>query len=258
ANRLNYLRGDRSNEINSSGVGLYRPRTSVLGDIIDSSPTWVGPPVSPYTATWSDRLYSAATIPEAGASAQTYAQYVTATQTRMNVVYVGGNDGLLHGFRSGSYDANGNFVATGNDGQEGLAYMPGALVKTIHSAPANVDFSNAQYGHNFFVDATAGIGDLFYVNAWHSWVVGGLGPGGSAIFALDVTDPTTFAETTTQAPKTVIGEWTGGATGTIMCTNVAGCNSSLGNTYGTPQIRRLHDGKWAVIFGNGFGSATGD
>ncbi|HXO53414.1 MAG TPA: hypothetical protein VN888_20840, partial [Mycobacterium sp.] len=93
ANRVNYLRGDRSNEINSSGVGLYRSRTSVLGDIIDSSPTWVGPPVSPYTATWSDRLYSAATVPEAGASAQTYTQYVTATQTRMNVVYVGGNDG---------------------------------------------------------------------------------------------------------------------------------------------------------------------
>jgi type IV pilus assembly protein PilY1 len=257
--RLNYLRGDRTCEINSSGVGLYRSRASnILGDIVDSSPTWVGPPVAPYTATWSDRLNSAATMPEAGSSAQTYGQYVTATQTRMNVVYVGGNDGLLHGFRSGSYDANGTFVPTGNDGQEVLAYVPGAIVKTIHSATASVDLSNAQYGHNFFVDATAGTGDLFYGNAWHSWVVGGLGPGGSAIFALDVTDPTTFAETTTQAPKTVIGEWTGGATGTIICTNVAGCNVNLGNTYGTPQIRRLHDGKWAVIFGNGFGSTSGD
>src|SRR5439155_22054 len=33
---------------------------------------------------------------------------------------------------------------------------------------------------------------------------------------------------------------------------------NLGNTYGTPQLRRLHDGKWAIIFGNGYGSATGD
>ncbi len=255
ANRLNYLRGDRSNEINTSGVGLYRPRTSVLGDIIDSSPTWVGPPVSPYTATWSDRLYSAATIPEAGASAQTYTQYVTATQTRMNVVYVGGNDGLLHGFRSGSYDVNGNFVATGNDGQEVLAYMPGAIVKTIHSATANVDFANAQYGHNFFVDATPGTGDLFYGNAWHSWVVGGLGPGGSSIFALDVTNPTPGNFTEANASSLVIGEWTSAS---IACTNVAGCGSRLGNTYGTPQIRRLHDGKWAVIFGNGYGSTSGD
>src|SRR2546430_5405901 len=59
----------------------------------------------------------------------------------MNVVYVGGNDGLLHGFRTGSYDANGNFVATGNDGLEVLAYMPGAVVQTIHSTTANVDRS---------------------------------------------------------------------------------------------------------------------
>ena len=255
ANRLNYLRGDRSNEINTSGVGLYRSRSSVLGDIIDSSPTWVGPPVAPYTATWGDRLNPAATVPEAGSSAQTYTQYVAAAQTRMNVVYVGGNDGLLHGFRSGSYDPNGNFVATGNDGLEVLAYMPGAVVQTIHSATANVDYSSAQYGHNFYVDATPGAGDLFYGNAWHSWVVGGLGAGGSAIFALDVTNPTTSTFTEANAASLVIGEWTSAS---IACANVASCGSSLGNTYGTPQIRRLHDGKWAVIFGNGFGSTSGD
>jgi type IV pilus assembly protein PilY1 len=257
--RVNYLRGDRSCEINSAGVGLYRSRASdILGDIVDSSPTWVGPPVAPYTATWSDRLNPAATMPEAGASAQTYSQYVTATQTRMNVVYVGGNDGLLHGFRSGSYDAGGNFVATGNDGLEVLAYMPAAVVQTIHSATANVDFSSAQYGHNFYVDATPGAGDLFYGNAWHSWVVGGLGPGGSAIFALDVSTPTSGNFTEANAANLVIGEWTGGATGSITCANLAGCNINLGNTYGTPQIRRLHDGKWAAIFGNGFGSTSGD
>jgi type IV pilus assembly protein PilY1 len=32
----------------------------------------------------------------------------------------------------------------------------------------------------------------------------------------------------------------------------------MGNTYGVPVVRRLHDGNWAVIFGNGFGSVTGD
>src|SRR5256885_16760485 len=126
------------------------------------------------------------------------------SQTRMNVVYVGGNDGLLHGFRSGSYDLNGNFVATGNDGLEVLAYMPGAVVQTIHSTTASVDYSNAQYGHNFFVDAMPGAGDLFYGNAWHSWVVGGLGPGGSAIFALDVTNPTTGNFTEANAASLVI------------------------------------------------------
>jgi type IV pilus assembly protein PilY1 len=255
ANRLNYLRGDRSNEINSSGAGLYRARAQVLGDIIDSSPTWVGPPIAPYPALWNDRINSSATLAENSVSAQTYPQYVTAKQTRLNVVYVGSNDGLMHGFRSGSYDASGNFVATGNDGQEVLAYMPGAIVQTIHSTTANVDFSNVQYGHNFFVDATPGAGDVFYGNQWHSWLVGGLGPGGAAIYALDVTNPTTANFTEGNAASLVIGEWT---PATIACTNVANCGNNLGKTYGTPQMRRLHDGKWAVIFGNGFGSTSGD
>jgi len=40
--------------------------------------------------------------------------------------------------------------------------------------------------------------------------------------------------------------------------NVASCGTNLGNTYGTPQIRRFHNGMWGVVFGNGFGSSTGD
>src|SRR5262249_57020124 len=137
-------------------------------------------------------------------SAQTYASYITSMQTRMNVVYVGANDGLLHGFRSGSYNSSGAFVPTGNDGKEVLAYMPGAALQNIHSTTASVDFSNPQYGHAFSVDATPGSGDIFYGNAWHSWLVGGLGPGGSALYVLDVAHPTAFTQTTAPAPRTGI------------------------------------------------------
>src|SRR6202023_3915418 len=80
----------------------------------------------------------------------------------------------------------------------------------------------------------------------------GLGPGGSAIYALDITTAT-FTEA--NAANLVVGEWN---PTTLACTNVANCGNNLGNTYGTPQMRRLHDGKWAVIFGNGFGSTSGD
>src|SRR5439155_1614428 len=100
--RLAFLRGDRSCEVSTAGVGLFRRRSDVLGDIVDSSPAWVGPPIAPYTAVWSDRLYPSATNPETASGSQTYTQFVTAAQTRTNVVYVGSNDGLLHGFRSGS------------------------------------------------------------------------------------------------------------------------------------------------------------
>jgi len=201
------------------------------------------------------------------------------------VVYVGANDGFLHGFRAGSFDVNGVFVNTGNDGQEVMSYMPGSLlqsaaasgapggctnnsntgttVQQIHGVtPAiganaqcvepTLDYANTQFGHNFYVDATPGTGDLYYSGNWHTWLVGGLGAGGAAIYALDVTNPS-YSEGS--ASSTVIGEWNAG---TINCALVANCGNNLGNTYGTPQIRRLHDGNWAAIFGSGIGSQSGD
>ncbi len=71
--------------------------------------------------------------------------------------------------------------------------MPNAVVQTIHNgSDASLDYASPQYAHNFYVDAPPGTGELFYRGTWHTWLVGGLGPGGSAIFALDVTDPNAF------------------------------------------------------------------
>jgi type IV pilus assembly protein PilY1 len=290
--RLNYLRGDRTNEITTAGTCTYaatspcfRARTSVLADIVDSSPTWVGPPQLNYTATWQDLLNPGTAMPEN--AGQSYSQYMAAELTRPNIVYIGSNDGMMHGFRSGSDDASGNFTTatTPNDGQEVIAYVPGSLllspstggacaslattgsvVQNIHGlTPAYMsqaacvtsalDFSSTQYGHNFFVDATPGTGDLYYSGAWHTWLVSGLGAGGAAIFALDVTNPTAGNFVEGHASSLVVGEWTAS---TITCAGNTTCGASLGNTYGTPLIRRLHDGRWAVIFGNGYGSSSGD
>lgn len=266
--RLDYLRGDRSNEIPTSGASgtkVYRDRDSVLGDIVDSSSAWVGPPsksiFSAYEtpSKWKDKLYSSDSMVEN--SSQTYSQYATAEAARLNVVYVGANDGLLHGFSAGSYDSTGTaYDSSTNTGQEVLAYMPQGVLESIHnSGSSSIDFANPQYGHAFYVDATPGTGDLYYKSAWHTWLVGGLGPGGSEIYALDITDPSSFSEA--NASKLVEGDWTGSSSsgsGTITCTNVSNCASDLGDTYGTPVVRRLHNGDWAVIFGNGFGSSSGD
>jgi len=311
--RLNYLRGDRTNEINTTGTaGLYRARDGILGDIVDSSPTWVGPPSSPYAAAWSDRLNPTTVMPENTGSpnnTQTYLQYITAEQGRLNVVYAGANDGWLHGFEAGSFDTSGNFcgttgsllttcASTPNDGKEVIAYMPGSTVyspalssttggcagsnvstgtavQNIHGwTPAigtgtsavscetpELDYSATPYAHNFFVDATPGTGDLFFNGAWHTWLVGGLGAGGAAIYALDITNPTASATefSESNAKNVVMGEWNSSAlTCTIGTTVVTTCGANLGNTYGTPQIRRLHNGNWAAIFGNGFSSSSGD
>jgi len=249
--RLLYLRGDRSKESNNPG-GIFRQRTGVLGDIIHSSPAWGGPPLAPYTSSWNDKIYTSTAMPE---NSILYSQFANNLATRQNVVYIGANDGFVHGFRAGAYDVGGNFVdnsTTPNDGEEVLAYMPNEVLNAIHSTTATADFSSTQYAHSYFADATPAVGDLMYGGQWHSWLVGGLGNGGKAIYALDVTNPNIFSES--NANKLVIGEW---SSSTLTCVNVAGCGASLGNTFGTPVIRRLHNGGWGVIFGNGFDSSTG-
>jgi type IV pilus assembly protein PilY1 len=266
ANRLQFLRGDTAEEIENGGA--FRNLDSVLGDIVDSSSAWVGPPSkSVYSAyeipnTWKDKLYPSATMPEN--SGQSYPTYVSAESTRLNVVYVGANDGMVHGFSAGSYDSTGTvYTSTTNTGQEVLAYMPQGVLETIHNSttPA-IDYANAQYSHAFYVDATPGTGDLYYEGAWHTWLVGGLGPGGAEIYALDITHPTSsFSES--NASTLVIGDWQGGTSvtgnpGSFTCQYVSNCALNLGDTYGTPTIRRLHNGDWGVIFGNGLNSATGD
>lgn len=270
ANRLNFIRGDRTNEVTASGSGLFRARDAVLSDIVDSSPNWVGAPQTyPTTAyTWVDAIYPTATQPENATTAQTYAQFVSAQytgtplQSRMNVVYAGANDGFLHGFRAGTMDTFGNLNSTNNDGQEVFAYMPSVVFNNIHPVTSTgavntgLDFANLQYAHNWFVDAPPAEGDLFYGGAWHTWVVGGLGPGGADIYAIDVTDPTKFTNEASAAAL-VMGDW---STSNLTChgdTSSSHCYSNLGNTYGTPEIRRFHNGQWGFIFGNGFGSTNG-
>jgi len=279
APQIAYLRGTRTNE--ASNGGTYRNRTSLLGDIVDSSPVWVGYPNSSYNGPWTDKLGRSAnaSMPEG----TTYASWASSNVTRRNVLYVGANDGMLHGFSAGSFNAPSGggaptFNSTNNDGTELIAYVPAQVISAIHpsataiaSTPAlaAVDFSNPSYVHNFFVDATPGTGDLYYGSspAWHTWLVGGLGPGGhpsgaiqdntasitapvSSFFVLDVTNPTNFSEA--NASSLVVGEWN---SNTLSCNiGPSNCGIHLGQTLGTPVIRRLHDGTWGVIFGNGTNS----
>ena len=259
---LDYLRGDRSREV--ANKGPLRTRIGVLGDIIHAGPAWVGAPASPYAGPWADALFPQASVREAG-----YAQFQSRNVRRQNVVYAGANDGWLHGFRAGGYDAQGRFLAdatTPNDGLEVLAFMPAAVLASVHPAKAELDHSSTRYVHAYHVDATPGTGDLYYAGAWHTWLVGGLGAGGQpggpvtdktqaapgALYALDITDPQRFSEA--NAAALVIGEW---SAATLTCGGLANCGQHLGSLYGTPQIRRLHNGSWAVLSGNGLNSTSG-
>ena len=303
--RLEYLRGVRTDEQTATGVDPntptvnpsgFRARTSVLGDIVDSSPTWVGPPSAPYPAVWADLLHPAQTMPEN--SGPTYASFVSSYQGRTNVVYAGANDGFMHGFRTGAFNGT-TYVGANNDGHEVLAFMPAYVVNAINSSvvagsspatPNTVnDFTNPLYAHRFNVDGTPGSGELFYNGNWHTWLVGGLAAGGSSIFALDITNPDDITKpnffSEGNAGGIVIGEWSSslqttsttswsgvvtttvtGGTSTFSCVNTvsgggATCGNSLGKTFGTPQIRKFHNatgsGNPDTSWGAVFGNGSG-
>lgn len=244
--RLAFLKGDRTKEATSlTSDGIFRKRRNVLADIINSSPTWVGYPNSTVNerTTWVDKLHASSDsdfTPE-----KSYAEYEVEKRSRINMIYVGANDGFLHAFRSGFYDASKNFQtkdAAGNvvnDGKELFAYMPAGVLSRIHNrSKVGLDYSNFQYAHNFYVDATPGTGDVYYNGEWHTWLLGGLGAGGNSMYALNITNPTEFDA------GDVIGDWSYKPLDDVW--------THLGNTYGTPVFGRFHDGNWGAVFGNGW------
>lgn len=241
--RLNWLRGVRTNEQLQSPVpGTLRARTQVLGDILNSSPTFVGAPApNTYADAFIDSLLgNAANKPENANGVQAYSAFVNKQSLRTNIVYAGSNDGFVHGFAAGAPAADGSYSLPANNGTEVIGFMPSGVLGGSNI----VNLTSPAYVHKYFVDATPVASDLFYNSAWHTWLVGGVGSGGSEIYALDITDPTQFSEV--NAGKLVVGDWTNTASGL----------THLGTTTGTPIVARLHNGNWAIIFGNGLGTST--
>ena len=241
--RLNYLRGDNSNEERRNGT-LRDRTTTVLGDIINSAPGYVAAPGFPYPDTLENTSVT-----------NNYAAFQTTYTERAAMVYVGANDGMLHGFNA-------------SNGEETLAYIPNAVYHNLYR------LTDPDYGHNFFVDGAPTIGDAFIDPAggssksWHTVLVGGLNKGGQAIYALDITDPSGFDEDHT---STVLWEFSDAndndANGDGSNDNPPGEGQSepadsmryaLGDTFSRPAIVRLANGKWAAVFGNGYNNTRAD
>lgn len=178
--RLDYIRGKHGCEEDSalscsytdSGANTFsskvlRERSSRLGDIIHSSPIYVGPPGTRYPA---------------NIEATPYRDFVNTYATRTGMTYVGSNDGMLHAF-----DAT---------GVERFAYIPGMLFSTANGEGLH-HLTEPGYVHSYYVDLSANVTDAFVdtgsgTAAWHSILIGGLRGGGKGLFAIDVTDPATL------------------------------------------------------------------
>lgn len=211
ADRMAWLRGDTSKEQRFTG-GIFRNRlTTVLGDIVNSDPVYVKS---------EDYGYGAATVtmPEKGS----YAAFLAAKSSRTPMVYVGGNDGMLHGFRAD--------VGNASSGKELLAYIPTSVYANLSK------LTSPSYSHKLFVDGPPAAGDAYFGGGWKTVLAGGLGGGGQSIYAVDVSSPDTFGA------NHVLWEFTDAA--------------DLGYTFSQPQIGRLQNGEWAAIFGNGYNSAS--
>lgn len=240
ADRVGYLRGHSQYE--GSTVGTFRQRlTTVLGDIANSNPWYVGAP----SAGYSD-------VDHPG-----YSGFRSAYLDRKPVVYVGANDGMLHGFDASFVKSGEVYLPTADSGKEVLGYVPTPVYPNL----SRLTEQNYNANHRYFVDgspmvADACVGSCGGASAtWKSVLVGSLGAGGKGYFALDVTNPAGFSEAPANAASTLLWEFTNSD------------DADLGLTYNYPashpttqqakQIVKMENGKWAVILGNGYYSTNG-
>lgn len=232
--RLKWLRGDSGNE--GTGANLrIRSNGFKLGDIVNSSPIFVGaPPALPDLET------------------KPHSSFRSAYVNRREMVYVGANDGMVHGFDAAT-------------GQEKIAYVPSLLFSNLNK------LTNPTYSHRYYADAAPTAGDAYgnFTNVsnvcatgcWRTILAGGLGAGGKGVYALDITDP----DGAVTAPNGDSGLSTallkfdeGNASRIGLWEYTDSASGDMGYVHGRPTIANVRNGSntydWAVIFGNGYNS----
>jgi len=247
SDRVTYLRGDAVTGMRTRPTISGTSSTNRLGDVINSQAQYVGRPNFGY----GEGSYAAFSVSKAG---------------RTKMVYVGANDGMLHGFN-------------GATGEELLGYVPSEMYRTRGAEQPLSKLTQPDYGktgnlHRFYVDGTPTMGDICTGSCaaatdWKTILVGGLNAGGQGIYALDITNPGSFSE----ASASTIVKWEfldHDHDGTSSSTTVTG-DAELGYTYSRPFIVKLctsrigtgspkicDASKWYVIFGNGYNNTEAD
>lgn len=177
----------------------------LLGDIVHSSPAVVAAPQDRYDSIYND---------------ETYAEYRNKYADRRQMIYVGGNDGMLHAFNGGFWDNSVNgFVKTmdgkvaHNLGDEIWSYVPKSVLPHLQwlTVPG--------YAHSYYVDGVPMAYDVnifgeddIHTNGWGTILVVGMRFGGgqidvdtdydgtkdytsySSVAIFDITDPESMPE----------------------------------------------------------------
>lgn len=159
--RLNWIRGENTHE---GSVGGLRQRDKLLGDIVSSSPVYLG---------GRDRGYGQ--LPAAAGGGTPYENHLIAKRAEQPSLFVGGNDGMLHVFDAQTL-------------QERAAYVPNGVYDKL-ARLSDPNYGRADVPHHYTVDGPLAVGDAYIGGNWKSVLVGTLGAGGKSVYALDVTDP---------------------------------------------------------------------
>jgi type IV pilus assembly protein PilY1 len=243
--RLDYLRGDMTVEginLDTANEEKFRVRSHRLGDIMNSSPVFVGEP----NARWPNKG-------KFGVDGDRYFDFQRTKADRSQMVYVGANDGMLHGFNAEAYDASSNPDA----GQEVFAYIP-SMAYSSETKEGLHYLTSSEYNHRAYVNMPSVVSDVhIYTDqvivpdstsrSWRTVLIGGMGNGGKGIFALDVTEPDNISESDQEARDTVLWEFSSD--------NIAAADQDdFGYLNGQPEIVMMNNGKWAAVFGNGYNS----
>jgi type IV pilus assembly protein PilY1 len=165
---------------------------------------------------------------------------LTAKTARTSVLFAGSNDGMLHGFKDSRLT-----VPAADDGKEVFAYVPRAVYPNLYKLTDTSYGASGPLQHQYFVDGPLREADA-YVKApgastpsWRNYLLGSLGAGGRAVYALDVTDLANLGVNTVR--------WE------ISDVN----HTDLGYVLSPIKVGVLDNGRWVAIFGNGSSSDTG-
>lgn len=142
-----------------------------LGDVVDAAPVMVGKPSAyhPYLG---------------------YSSFRSSNASRNEVLYVAANDGMMHCF-----DAS--------DGSELWGYVPKNQLGKLGN------LMSTSYCHEYFVNLTPTVSDVYMNGAWRTVLFGGQERGGTGLFALDVTspDPDAFTVLWDINMPSLLGSW---------------------------------------------------
>lgn len=242
ADMVNFLRGDQSKEGDAGG---FRERITVLGDMVNSTPIMIkGAPFREASDAKSasspvalEVLNSSNPLPGTGSA---YSAYRSALASRSEgVLWVGGNDGILHAFRDGSAGVAG--------GQEIFGFVPRSVLPKMSS------LADRFYTHQYLVDGPQTETDAFISGSWKQLLLGSTGAGAKSLYALNVTEPLRGG-TSNLGTDTVLWEVSPNTSGYANLGYVLS-EIQAGPTNGVDTT--ANPSQWAGFLGNGYESASG-